>query len=78
MPLELANFNNFGLSILFAVKAFFVLLLVFYNVFGLLLFRQTQLMAKTLPTTLSPILMFVSIVHLGISLSLIFIVAGVF
>lgn len=78
MPFSLANLNNFGLSTLFVIKAFFVLLLVFYNVFALLLFRQTQLMAKTLPTTLSPILMFIAIVHIGIALSLIFIVAGVF
>lgn len=77
-----ADFLNFSflnfLTAAFIVKAFFVLLLIFYNVFALIIFRQTQLMAKTLPTMLSPILKFLAIIHIGVALALLFIVLGVF
>ena len=74
MPLYFLTFLSFA----FIIKALFVLLVIFYNVFALLIFRQTQLMAKTLPTVLSPILKFIAILHVGISLALLFVVIGVF
>ena len=74
MPFDFLTFLSFA----FIIKALFVLLLIFYTVFALVIFRQTQLMAKTLPTVLSPILKFIAILHVGISLALLFVVIGVF
>ena len=74
MSLDFLNFIT-GASI---VKAFFILFLIFYIVFALVIFRQTQLMAKTLPTTLSPILKFIAILQIGVALALLSIVIGVF
>lgn len=62
----------------FVIKSFFVLLLVFYIVFALVIFRQTQLMAKSLPTVLSPVLMFVAILQIGVALAFLFIFLGLF
>jgi hypothetical protein len=75
---ESFGFDFFNLSAAFGVKAFLILFLVFYNVFALLLYRQIQIMAKKLPTPLSPILKFIAIVHIGISLSILFLIAGSF
>ena len=60
------------------VKAFFVLFLVFYIVFSLVIFRQTQLMSKTLPTIISPFLKFIAIINIGVAVAFLFIVLGVF
>lgn len=74
-----SGFLNFDFaSAAFVTKAFFVLFLIFYSVFALVLFRQAQLMAKALPTAVSPFLKFVAIVHIGIALALLFVVLGVF
>lgn len=66
------------LSTTFVIKAFFILFLVFYSVFALIIFRQIQLMAKSLPMSLSPLLKFVAIVHIGVAVALLFVVLGVF
>ncbi len=66
------------LSRAFAIKAFFVLFLVFYAVFALILFRQIQLMAKALPTPVVPFVKFLAILQIGVALALLFIVIGVF
>lgn len=76
MPVE--NLFNFNFGGVFIVKAFFILFLVFYTVFALIIFRQIQLMAKALPAPISPFLKFLAIVHIGISLALLFVVLGVF
>lgn len=79
MLFSVSNLGIFDfLSAVFIFRAFFVLLLIFYIVFALIIFRQTQLMSKTLPTTLSPILMFIAILHLGIAVAFLFIVLGTF
>lgn len=62
----------------FAIKVFLVLFLVFYAVFALILYRQIQLMADKLPTPAVPLLRFLAILHIGVSLALLFIVIGVF
>jgi hypothetical protein len=62
----------------FVVKIFFVLFLIFFSIFALILFRQIQIMAKSLPMSLAPFLKFVAIILIGISLALLFIVLGVF
>ena len=74
---ELFGFLDF-LTFSFVLKVFFILFLVFYAVFALIIFRQIQLMAKTLPMVLSPILKFIAIVHIGVALALLFVVLGVF
>lgn len=66
------------LSLIFFIKAFFVLFLIFYIVFALIIFRQVQLMEKALPFVLSPLLTFIAILQIGLSLALLFIVLGVF
>lgn len=78
MPIE-DNFGNFfQVETGIFVKSFVVLILVFYSVFALILYRQIQLMNKKLPTALSPFLKFVAIVHIGVSLALLFLVIGSF
>jgi len=73
----LFNFFDF-FSTAFVVKTFFILFMVFYSFFALILFRQIQLMVKTLPLPLGPILKFIAIVHIGVSLALLFVVLGAF
>lgn len=72
------NFLEFSLSLGFLIKAFFVLFLVFYTVFSLIVFRQVQLMERTLPLTLSPLLTFVAIIQIGVALAFLFVVLGAF
>ena len=71
------NFLDF-LELAFFTKAFFVLFLIFYVVFSLIIFRQIQLMEKALPLSLSPLLTFIAILQIGVSLALLFVVLGVF
>lgn len=77
MPIENFNtgiFEQFNFR--FGISAFFILFLIFYSVFSLILFRQIQLMGKTLPTTLAPLIKAIAIIHLGIALSLLFAAIG--
>ena len=79
MPIETTGINIFEQIDLFIfVKVFFVLFVVFYAVFSLMLFRQVQIMSAKLPTALSPLLKFVGIVHIGISIAVLFFVVGSF
>lgn len=64
---------NFGV----VMKAFLFLFLVFYVAFSLILYRQIQLMGKTLPTPLLPFLRFLAIIHVGVALAILFFVLGV-
>ncbi|OGD97974.1 hypothetical protein A3A49_02040 [Candidatus Curtissbacteria bacterium RIFCSPLOWO2_01_FULL_38_11b] len=79
MPIEgvgLGFINN--ISAAFGIKSFLLLFLVFYSVFALLLFRQVQIMNQKLPTSLSPTLRFVGILHVGVALAVLFLIAGIF
>ena len=79
MPIEnvgLGFINN--LSAAFGIKSFLILFLVFYSVFALLLYRQVQIMDQKLPTTLSPTLRFVGILHVGVALAVLFLTTGIF
>lgn len=81
MPIEEVTRGTDFLGMLtagFGVKAFLILFLVFYTFFALILFRQVQLMDRALPNSLSGFLKFLGIIHLGISLALLFIVLGAF
>ena len=66
------------LNVALAVKAFFILFLIFYTIFALILYREIQIMGKSLPTPAVPFLKFVAIVHIGLALALLFVVLGVF
>lgn len=68
--------NIFGFG--FALKAFAILFVTFYVFFAFLIFRQTQLMLKAVPTAVSPFIKFVAILQMGISLALLFAVMGIF
>jgi len=80
MPIE----NNPLFSIIgqinsaFVVKIFLILFLIFYNFFAFVMYRQIQLMCRTLPTPVSGVLKFVAIVHIGVSLAVLLAVIGIF
>jgi len=79
MPIVEASNNLFiNLNTIFVIKAFFILFLVFYIFFAIMLFRQVQIMTKKLPTQLSPLLKFIGLLNVGISLALLFMVIGIF
>ena len=67
-----------GLNLALGIKAFLILFLVFDTIFVLILFRQIQLMGKSLPTTVNPFLKFIAILQIGVALALLFVVIGVF
>lgn len=71
------GFLDFEVGV-FIIKLFLILFLIFYSIFSLILLRQIQLMAKSLPISLSPSLKFVAIIQIGVSLALLFMVIGVF
>lgn len=79
MPIEGIGNNLFGsIDTIFIVKAFFVLFLIFYAFFAVILFRQVQIMNRKLQTQLSALLKFVAFLHIGVSVSLLFLVIGAF
>ena len=79
MPVEEVTNSIFGrIEAGLVVKIFFVLFLIFYSFFSLILYRQIQLMCKTLPTPVAPFLKFVAIIHIGVSLAILLVVIGLF
>lgn len=79
MPTDLSFFDAFAaFRLVFLVKLFFVLLVIFYLVFTLILFRQVQIMDRTLPTSVGPFLKFLAIVLIGIALAFMFVIIGMF
>ena len=78
MYLEKGLFDFLEIDAIYITKAFLILFIFFYVVFSLMIFRQIQIMAKTLPTSLTPWLKFIGIVQIGISLALLFVVIGAF
>jgi len=67
-----------SLNVAFAIKSFLILFLIFYVIFSLILYRQIQLMCKTLTTPVGPFLKFVGIIHIGVALALLLVTLGVF
>lgn len=47
-----------------------------YGIFALIILRQVQLMTKTLPSPISPVLVFISIVHIGVVIAILAILIG--
>ena len=79
MFFENFTFDIFGnLNASFGIKAFIILFVIFYIVFALILYRQIQLMTKSLPTVLTPLLKFIAILQVGVALALLFIFIGAF
>ena len=79
MPIEDINTGIFeNINLIFFAKSFLILFAIFYMVFAFMVLRQVQLMCKTLPTTLSPILKFLAIVHLGVAAAVLLIIIGFF
>jgi hypothetical protein len=79
MPLLNGTFEFLDfLSGIFFIKIFLLLFLIFYSVFALILYRQTQLMTRTLPIVLAPFIQFATIVQIGVALALFFVVLGTF
>lgn len=77
MPIEQGQlFPNINFP--FAVKAVLILLLIFNLIFSLLVFRQTQLIGKRLPTPLVPLLRFAATILIGLSAAVLLLVIGVF
>lgn len=62
----------FSLQLSFILKGFLLLFLVFYFVLSIITLRQVQIMANTLVTPLSPLLKFMAVLNLGVSLAVIF------
>jgi len=79
MPVDRGVFDVFAfITPHFGLKAFLILFLVFYAFFAIILYRQVQILNKKLPTQLSPLLRFLGIVHIGVSVAILFLVIGVF
>lgn len=66
------------LNLSLGLKAFAILFAVFYVVFAFMVWRQTQLMVRTLPTKVAPFLKFIAFFQVGVSLALLSIVIGAF
>ncbi len=79
MPVDETVFGFFAqINGALIVKAFLVLFLIFYAVFAFVLFRQIQLMGRTLPTPAVPLLRFAAIIHIGVALAVLLGVLGTF
>ena len=81
MPIDQQGANLFGLfnvSVDFGMKIFAVLFVVFYIVFALILFRQIQLMDRSLPNPITPFLKFLGILQIGVALAFLFLVIQFF
>lgn len=79
MPVDNLSVSVLGnLNAQFGLKAFLLLFLVFYSVFTLILFRQIQVMGRTVILPAVPFLKFLAIIHVGITLAILFITIGTF
>lgn len=77
MPIEQSQLFS-SISFPFVVKAVLILLLIFNLIFSLLIFRQTQLMGKRLPTPLVPLLKFAATIYIGLSATVLLLIIGAF
>lgn len=60
------------------VKWLAIIFTVLYLIFALLVIRQVQLMVKTLPSPISPIVVLLAYLHLGLTLAVLIILFGIF
>lgn len=66
-----------NLQFLDVVRILAIIFTILYLVFAFVILRQVQLMTRTLPTPLSPLLVFISIVHIGVVLVVLVLLIGV-
>lgn len=66
------------INIAFGLKAFLLLFLLFNTVFAVVIYRQIQLMGRTVYTSLVPFLKFIAVLYIGACLGVLFIVGGSF
>ena len=79
MPIEDIDTGIFDkINFIFIAKSFLILFAIFYVIFAFMLLRQVQLMCRTLPTSLSPLLKFLAIIHVGVALAVLLVVLGFF
>ena len=71
-----SGFTIFNWLLVF--KAFAILFVIFYLVFAFMIWRQTQLMTRALPTMVAPFLKFFAFFQMGVALAFLFIVIGGF
>lgn len=66
--------NIFGLftSIHFVFKILLVIILLLHLAFSILLFQQTRLMIKVVEAGISPVILSVTLIHLLISITILF------
>lgn len=73
---QFASLDKVGATL--PLKAFLVLFLIFYIVFAVLVFRQVISMSEKLSTPLSPLLRFISIIHVGVAIAVLLLILGSF
>lgn len=79
MPTDETAFGLLGdLQFVFFARVLLIIFLVFYNVFAIILFRQIQIMCRTLPSGVAPYIRFLAIVHVGVSLAILLVILGTF
>jgi len=67
-----------GINMALGIKISLLLFLVFNTVFAIVLYRQIQLMGRTIDTPVVSYLRFIAILYIGVSLGILFIVGGSF
>ncbi len=79
MPVEQGTLGIISsVNVVFWIKPFFLLFIVFYCFFSFMLIKQIQHVTRELPTPIMPFLRFIGILNLGVSISLLFLVIGLF
>lgn len=66
-----------GLGIADIVQVLAIIFTLLYLVFAFIILRQVQLMTRTLPSPISPIVIFISILHIGLTIAILILFIGV-
>lgn len=66
-----------GFGIVDIARILAIIFAFLYLLFSFVILRQVQLMTRTLPTPISPVLIFISIAQIGITLMVIVLLLGV-
>lgn len=68
----------FGLNPADVVQIIAIIFMVLYVVFALVILRQIQLMIRTLPSPISPVIILLGYLHLGTAIAVLILLIGVF
>lgn len=66
-----------GFGIVDIARILAIIFAFLYLLFSFVILRQVQLMTRTLPTPISPVLIFISIAQIGVTLMVIVLLLGV-